>query len=563
MAFNTNTLFEKLCADLDLPGLFDRPQTGEEEKCRSWKNVYQDERCTHKPRKTKKPNWDTECEELLKHFEAMESVVLTDPELHGDIKKLILRNSCGHHGGKEADRFELWVEQLILDMSEKSEDSRNDAQGFEEVKAEVVATGKSESFKGQSSIVSVVAVDKPDSDRSSSPPSKQHAPGADDETVKAVAEEISALKIGEGDAEKHSQRDGFADGAASDRIVGTDTIRNIIDVGVCDFGRNGSFRNDSQVYNEMHKRLTEKDMEEGVVYILQKNGYNDLFKVGWTKATAAERQGQRNNCYGIDTTVIYESQTLFAFARRAESISHKMLHRTRLQVTRCCHCDGKHREWFRGSEVEVRQAVSVAEMLMRIPGYTMQEGVMKLSPEAYVMIQGMSRLRMDELETSLRASSSQGSVASQNTVVASNEASPKQLENPLASQVSASVRDPDAPIPSVEPRDAGLDASVPPVEPRDSGKLPPPSWFPKEATSPKSMGGKMGRFAKGAMQKWESRSRTSTPEAESQRNGNRRRVSSNNLLTMATAGKDATEKAIEQFFRDFKDEYSKQANYGN
>lgn len=153
-------------------------------------------------------------------------------------------------------------------------------------------------------------------------------------------------------------------------------------LGITGLHRNGSIRDHSPVFQIINSHPTPEKMREGVVYILEHKQNPSLFKIGWSSKSAEERLHQRNNCYGTNTRVIYET-TRFAGAPHAERISQIILRHANIRVLECVQCKGGHREWFAASRETVCETVASVEEFVRIPAYTLQDGEYKLSPEAY------------------------------------------------------------------------------------------------------------------------------------------------------------------------------------
>ncbi|KAL7905461.1 hypothetical protein GGI35DRAFT_460767 [Trichoderma velutinum] len=123
-------------------------------------------------------------------------------------------------------------------------------------------------------------------------------------------------------------------------------------------------------------------MREGVVYILEHQENPSLFKIGWSSKSAEERLHQPNNCYGINTKIIYETKR-FIGAPQAERIAQIILRHANIRVLECFRCQGGHREWFIAPKEKVRETVMQVEEFLQMPAYTLQDGEYKLSPEAY------------------------------------------------------------------------------------------------------------------------------------------------------------------------------------
>ncbi|KAL7935648.1 hypothetical protein V8C35DRAFT_297868 [Trichoderma chlorosporum] len=153
-------------------------------------------------------------------------------------------------------------------------------------------------------------------------------------------------------------------------------------LGITGLQRSGSIRDHSPVFQVICSHPTPEKMKEGVVYILEHEENPSLFKIGWSRKSAQERLNQPNNCYGINTRIIYETKR-FAGAAQAERIAQVVLRHVNIRVLECFKCQGGHREWFLAPRETVRETVMQVEGFLQMPAYTLQDREYKLSPEAY------------------------------------------------------------------------------------------------------------------------------------------------------------------------------------
>lgn len=153
-------------------------------------------------------------------------------------------------------------------------------------------------------------------------------------------------------------------------------------LGVTSLQRSGSLRDHSPVFQVINNHPTPEKMKEGVVYILEHKENSSLFKIGWSSKSAEERLHQPNNCYGINTKIIYETKR-FVGAPQAEKIAQVILRHANIRVLECIQCKGGHREWFAAPRETVCETVMQVEEFVQMPAYTLQDGEYKLSPEAY------------------------------------------------------------------------------------------------------------------------------------------------------------------------------------
>ncbi|KAF5019070.1 hypothetical protein F66182_8935 [Fusarium sp. NRRL 66182] len=142
-----------------------------------------------------------------------------------------------------------------------------------------------------------------------------------------------------------------------------------------------------------------REHENGIVYILQHEKHADVFKIGSTKGTADYRLAQPRNCYSKDTKIIYESDSPFAGAFKAESLAQAALRKHNMHIKKCDMCQNGHREWFRASRAKVLDAVTVMEKFVRLPAYELRDGKMRLSSIADGLVRQMCNFSPDTLET--------------------------------------------------------------------------------------------------------------------------------------------------------------------
>ncbi|KAK0761743.1 hypothetical protein N5P37_004542 [Trichoderma harzianum] len=169
----------------------------------------------------------------------------------------------------------------------------------------------------------------------------------------------------------------------SEREESHERDHNVIKgLGITGIQRSGSIRDHSPVFQVISCHPTPEKMKEGVVYILEHQENPSLFKIGWSSKSAEERSHQPNNCYGINTKIIYETKR-FIGAPQAERIAQVILRHANIRVLECFNCQGGHREWFIAPRETVRETVMHVEEFLQMPAYTLQNGEYKLSPEAY------------------------------------------------------------------------------------------------------------------------------------------------------------------------------------
>lgn len=165
------------------------------------------------------------------------------------------------------------------------------------------------------------------------------------------------------------------------------------------------------VAHEVHSRLVfaalqetfhNEDLKSGFLYILKTCPNKDIFEIGWAASEADMhwRKTEFPDWNRVET--IYESQSVFQGAHKAKLLSQCILHFSKLLVTEECNLCGCHdRDMLTGSVDEILRTAKIVEDFIRLPGYTLQGGEMKLSPQASVLLQVMTTFDLDILESSL------------------------------------------------------------------------------------------------------------------------------------------------------------------
>ena len=181
-------------------------------------------------------------------------------------------------------------------------------------------------------------------------------------------------------------------------------IFKIRGLGMASIVRKGSVRDGSKVTQEMYKHLLDREQEYGIVYVLKNTQSDDLFKIGYTKQTAAKRLAQPGNCLkaNSDVDIVYESSCPFFAAQKAEKLAQTVLKNHNLCIKKCDVCEGGHKEWFQASEDVVLGAVKAMEHFVRFPAYEQSEnGKWKLTDTVDQAIQDLCRLDLQKLVGSL------------------------------------------------------------------------------------------------------------------------------------------------------------------
>ncbi|UKZ68421.1 uncharacterized protein TrAtP1_009457 [Trichoderma atroviride] len=309
------------------------------------------------------------------------------------------------------------------------------------------------------------------------------------------------------------------------------------ELGIIRLQRNGSLRDHSRVFQVISSHPTANEMSEGVVYIFEDNDNTSLFKIGWSSESAEETLKQPNNCYGVNTRVVYETQR-FAGAPHAEKLARVILQHANIRVLTCEKCKGGHTEWFSAQAETVRQTVMQVEHFVQMPAYTLQDGEYKLSPEAYSrVVKQMCDFSIDKMGE-LMHKNPEGNKATKSTLV-------------LCESISvAPLTPPDTPRPSTkdiffETQDAN--GSLVSLSTQTSGKT-------RLSTGTK-VARKLKHFvtAKNTVKEYLTRSRGSTPEVES----SEKRAFGAVFVDLKGKARGLSTKAREDvrgFRRDFKEE---------
>ncbi|KAM0494173.1 hypothetical protein ACHAP8_008769 [Fusarium lateritium] len=186
---------------------------------------------------------------------------------------------------------------------------------------------------------------------------------------------------------------------------------NLEGIGIGRLYRQGTLKRSSPILEALTTPPTLKLRKHGVVYVLQHTKHEKVFKIGYTGHNAVNRQNQSRNCYGKDTKVIYESETDFAGAEKAEQLAHVFLGNHNLKVRECASCGGGHKEWYYDQTGDVLIAtLKVMEDFVQLPAYELkagqkEDGEMVVSQEAEKRIKSMFDISIQGL---------QGSVGTQN-----------------------------------------------------------------------------------------------------------------------------------------------------
>lgn len=174
--------------------------------------------------------------------------------------------------------------------------------------------------------------------------------------------------------------------------------------------RTRSLRDHSRLFQEIMEHPSEKQMQEGIVYVLE-HKESGLFKIGFSTKGAEARLRQPRNCYGINTNIIYETKERFRGAEKAEKIIHTSLTHQNIIIKECEKCGGGHREWFEASREKILDAVAHVEGFVQMPAYVKESNEWKLTAEAYKDFTPMSGFKLSALAKNKRAIKENGGEA--------------------------------------------------------------------------------------------------------------------------------------------------------
>ncbi|KAL7784190.1 hypothetical protein V8C43DRAFT_292878 [Trichoderma afarasin] len=196
-------------------------------------------------------------------------------------------------------------------------------------------------------------------------------------------------------------------------------------IGVAHFPNKGKGYINSRIDDAVRNPLDAKVMSGGILYVLEHTEVSGIFKIGYTKSSAALRLKQSKNCYNYGTRPIHETEGgAFIGVRQAEKIAHAILRHKRLLFFQCPQCKGYHKEWFLVSRAEAIEVVKLAERWLKMSAYTLhqQEGKYKLTPEGDAISQLMfpfSTSKMDALMNQVGKSANDSGAFSAATPAAS------------------------------------------------------------------------------------------------------------------------------------------------
>ncbi|KAF6832019.1 hypothetical protein CPLU01_06401 [Colletotrichum plurivorum] len=288
----------------------------------------------------------------------------------GLLEELIGISHCGHHRKYAIAALEKWKTTNSTSLPADQAPVFNDAQAMD--------GDKHPSFCVITQVADTV-LRKPDTadDTASKVMVTAHV------HVEEIADDISTTTVSvsseedtpekEQTTEKHFNTASTPDG--SEKING---------LGWASLQRKGSVRDNSPIFTEMHAALSPMQQEYGILYVLEHDTQEGLFKIGWTRMTAEKRLNQANNCFKHNSTPIYETRDgPFFAALKAEKLTQLALRRHNIRISVCEKCGGGHKEWFKASRDSVLETVQAMERFVKLPAYELVDGLWKLSGPVY------------------------------------------------------------------------------------------------------------------------------------------------------------------------------------
>ncbi|CEI67020.1 hypothetical protein FVEN_g9796 [Fusarium venenatum] len=197
---------------------------------------------------------------------------------------------------------------------------------------------------------------------------------------------------------------------------------NLEGIGIGRLYRQGTLKRGSPILKALTTPPTLRLRKHGVVYVLQHTKNEKVFKIGYTGHNAVNRQNQPGNCYGKNTKVIYESETDFVGAEKAEHLAHIFLGNHNLKVPECASCGGGHKEWYYDQTGDVLIAtLKVMEDFVQLPAYELkagqkEDGEMVVSQEAEKRIKSMFDISIQGLQGSVGTQNGPASIQMDSTI---------------------------------------------------------------------------------------------------------------------------------------------------
>ncbi|KAL6697597.1 hypothetical protein J3F84DRAFT_369413 [Trichoderma pleuroticola] len=199
--------------------------------------------------------------------------------------------------------------------------------------------------------------------------------GHDTPALDSITEKIKGLNIENAAQDTHVDAGHCSD---EDEVQ----MEKLNKLGVAHLPERGKEHINSKIYHAVRNPLDAKVMSGGILYVLEHTEVPGIFKIGFSRTSAALRLKQPKNCYSRETSIIHETEGgRFIGARQAERIAHAILQHKRILFHQCPLCKGYHKEWFLVSRKEAIEVVKLAERWLKMPAYTLhqQEGQYKLT----------------------------------------------------------------------------------------------------------------------------------------------------------------------------------------
>ncbi|KAL6815657.1 hypothetical protein GGI42DRAFT_312064 [Trichoderma sp. SZMC 28013] len=291
--------------------------------------------------------------DLLSEFPPMAKCV--DTNSHYDTMEILITLMyCRYHRDAAGDAFNGWKTQRKIPISPPMTSSGS----------ATPQTSSSESL--------------PDLSRMNLSSAVPASPGHDVPALDSITEKIKGLNIE--NATQNPQVEAGRCCSDEDEMQ----IKLLESLGVAHLPDKGEDHIKAKIYDAIRKPLDAKVMSGGILYVLKHAKVPGIFKIGFTKTSAALRLKQSKNCYKFETSTVHETEGgRFFGARQAEKIAHAILQHKRILFYRCPQCEGYHKEWFLVSEKEAVDVVKLAERWLKMPAYALhqQEGQYKLTPK--------------------------------------------------------------------------------------------------------------------------------------------------------------------------------------
>ncbi|KAL0943529.1 uncharacterized protein CTRU02_201416 [Colletotrichum truncatum] len=173
----------------------------------------------------------------------------------------------------------------------------------------------------------------------------------------------------------------------------------IFRLGLASLKRSNSLRNDSPIFTEIYKPLTQTQKKDGILYVVELDAEKGWYKIGWTTKTI---DGLSHKCsLESNAKVVYKSPGgPFFAADKAKKLALAALHDNKIHISPCDDCGSRHREWIGATRERVIETVKSMETFVQLPAYKPMDGDnWKLSETAAELVGRMCRFSLSELES--------------------------------------------------------------------------------------------------------------------------------------------------------------------